>query len=50
MFLKNYPDDFTHVLGLQEASVLAMADGFAQSTGKPALVTCTPLRDGKRDG
>ena len=25
-------------LGLQEASVLAMADGFAQSTGKPALV------------
>lgn len=37
-FLKNFPDDFTYVLGLQEASVLAMADGFAQSTGKPALV------------
>src|SRR6202012_5296415 len=29
---------FTYVLGLQEASVMAMADGFAQSTGKPALV------------
>src|ERR1700754_3059745 len=37
-FLKNFPDDFTYVLGLQEASVTAMADGFAQSTGKPALV------------
>ena len=37
-FLQNFPDDFTYVLGLQEASVLAMADGFAQSTGKPALV------------
>src|ERR1700757_3821983 len=37
-FLKNFPDDFTYVLGLQEASVLAMADGFAQSTGRPALV------------
>ena len=37
-FLKNFPDDFMYVLGLQEASVLAMADGFAQSTGKPALV------------
>ncbi|XCI61192.1 benzoylformate decarboxylase [Mycolicibacterium parafortuitum] len=37
-FLKNFPDDFTYVLGLQEASVLAMADGFAQTTGKPALV------------
>src|ERR1700757_1561832 len=36
-FLKNFPDDFTYVLGLQEASVVAMADGFAQSTGKPAL-------------
>jgi benzoylformate decarboxylase len=37
-FLKKFPDDFTYILGLQEASVLAMADGFAQSTGKPALV------------
>jgi len=37
-FLKDFPDDFTYVLGLQEASVLAMADGFAQCTGKPVLV------------
>lgn len=37
-FLQNFPDDFTYVLGLQEASVLAMADGFAQSTGEPAMV------------
>ena len=31
-FLKDFPDDFTYILGLQEASVLGMADGFAQST------------------
>ena len=37
-FLKNFPDDFTYVLALQEASALAIADGFAQSTGRPALV------------
>src|SRR5690349_17587486 len=37
-FLKNFPHDFSYVLGLQEGSVMAMADGFAQSTGKPALV------------
>ena len=37
-FLQRFPGDFTYVLALQEASVLAMADGFAQSTGKPALV------------
>jgi len=37
-FLRNFPDDFTYVLALQEASVVAMADAFAQVTGKPALV------------
>lgn len=37
-FLKNFPKDFQYVLGLQEASVVAMADGFAQATRKPALV------------
>ncbi len=37
-FLQDFPEDFTYVLALQEASALAMADGFAQSTGKPALV------------
>ena len=37
-FLQDFPADFTYVLGLQEASVLAMADGYAQATGRPALV------------
>src|SRR6202161_376979 len=37
-FLKNFPEDFQYVLGLQEASVVAMADGFAQATKKPVLV------------
>lgn len=37
-FLKNFPKDFQYVLGLQEASVVAMADGFAQGTKKPVLV------------
>ncbi len=36
--LKDFPDDFDYVLGLQEAAVVAMADGYAQMTGKPALV------------
>ena len=37
-FLRDFPDDFTYVLALQEASALAMADGFAQATRRPALV------------
>ena len=37
-FLQEFPDDFTYVLALQEASVIAMADAFAQVTGRPALV------------
>lgn len=37
-FLKNFPSDFRYVLGLQEASVVGMADGFAQATRRPALV------------
>jgi benzoylformate decarboxylase len=37
-FLKDFPSDFRYVLGLQEASVIAMADGFAQATRHPALV------------
>lgn len=37
-FLRDFPDDFTYVLALQEASVLTIADGFAQATGRPALV------------
>src|SRR5262245_29853969 len=30
-FLQDFPEDFTYVLALQEASAVAMADGFAQS-------------------
>jgi benzoylformate decarboxylase len=37
-FLQDFPADFTYVLALQEASAVAMADGYAQVTGKPAHV------------
>jgi benzoylformate decarboxylase len=37
-FLKNFPADFQYILGLQEATCVAMADGFAQATRRPALV------------
>ena len=37
-FLQNFPSDFRYILGLQEASAIAMADGFAQATRRPALV------------
>jgi hypothetical protein len=30
--------DFRYILGVQEPTVVAMADGFAQATGRPALV------------
>jgi benzoylformate decarboxylase len=37
-FLKNFPKDFRYVLAPQEASVIAIADGFAQATRHPVLV------------
>jgi benzoylformate decarboxylase len=37
-FLQDFPNDFDYVLGLQEAVVVAMADGFAQASGRPTLV------------
>ena len=37
-FLKDFPEDFRYVLGLQEATVLGMAEGFAQGTGQAALI------------
>ena len=43
-FLQRFPDDFTYVLALQEASVLAMADGFAQSTASQRWSTFTRRR------
>jgi benzoylformate decarboxylase len=36
--LEDFPDDFTYVLGLQEMVPVGMADGYAQITGRPALV------------
>jgi benzoylformate decarboxylase len=37
-FLKDFPDDFRYVLGLQEATALGMAEGFAHGVGRAALV------------
>ncbi|MBV8999457.1 MAG: benzoylformate decarboxylase, partial [Solirubrobacterales bacterium] len=36
--LRDYPEDFTYVLGLQEQAVVGMADGFAQASGRPTHV------------
>jgi len=36
--LKAMPENFPYVLGLNEAVVMAMADGYARSSGKPSLV------------
>ncbi|MGW6942560.1 benzoylformate decarboxylase [Streptomyces xanthophaeus] len=36
--LKDFPEDFRYVLGLQEAVVVGMADGFALASGTTALV------------
>ncbi len=36
--LGDFPDDFSYVLGLQEAVVVGMADGYAQASGRPTLV------------
>ncbi|MEH0844467.1 benzoylformate decarboxylase [Micromonospora sp. CPCC 205711] len=37
-FLKDFPADFQYVHALHEASAVAMADGYAQATGRPAHV------------
>ncbi|WP_438391859.1 benzoylformate decarboxylase [Caballeronia sp. DA-9] len=36
--LREFPSDFRYVLGLQEAVVVGMADGYAQVTGNASLV------------
>src|SRR5437660_11938147 len=36
--LQDFPDDFRSFLGLQEMIPVGMADGFAQITGRPAVV------------
>ncbi len=35
--LADFPGDFRYVLGLQEAVVVGMADGYAQASGRPAV-------------
>ena len=37
-FLADWPDDIDYVLGLQEASVVGMADGYAQASGQTTVV------------
>jgi benzoylformate decarboxylase len=37
-FLSDWPDDIDYVLGLQEASVIGMADGYAQATRNASFV------------
>jgi benzoylformate decarboxylase len=36
--LTEFPADFSYVLGLQEATVVGLADGYAQASGRPTLV------------
>ncbi len=36
--LTEFPVDFRYVLGLQEATVVGLADGYAQASGRPTLV------------
>ncbi len=36
--LHEFPADFRYVLGLQEATVVGLADGYAQASGRPTLV------------
>ena len=36
--LDRWPDDFRYVLGLQEAGVVGMADGYARASGNAAFV------------
>ncbi|WP_284746800.1 benzoylformate decarboxylase [Amycolatopsis sp. RTGN1] len=37
-FLTDWPDDFHYILGLQESTVVAMADAYSQATRQAAIV------------
>ncbi|MCL5256671.1 MAG: benzoylformate decarboxylase [Chloroflexi bacterium] len=37
-FLSDFPEDFTYILGLQEAAVVGMADGYSLATRQAVLV------------
>jgi benzoylformate decarboxylase len=36
--LTEFPDDFRYILGLQEATVVGLADGYAQASNSPTMV------------
>ena len=36
--LRDFPDDFRYILALHEGAAIGMADGYAQATGRPAVV------------
>jgi benzoylformate decarboxylase len=38
-FLRDFPPDFRYILGLSEAAVVGMADGYAQASGQAAFVS-----------
>jgi len=38
-FLRDFPADFRYILGLSEAAVVGMADGYAQASGQAAFVS-----------
>ena len=38
-FLDKFPQDFRYILALHEGVAVAMADGYAQATGRPAMVS-----------
>jgi len=37
-FLQDFPSDFRYILALHEGAAIGIADGYAQATGRPALV------------
>src|ERR1700739_1265581 len=41
-FLRDFPSDFRYFLGLHEGVAVEMAEGYAQATGKPALINPHP--------
>ena len=37
-FLQDFPSDFRYILALHEGAAIGIADGYAQATGRTALV------------
>src|SRR5216684_7575285 len=45
--LRDFPGDFRYILALHEGAAIGMADGFAQATGRPALVNLANTQSGR---